>query len=177
MKSGIALRHNSKIGGLVGPGVHLPDLSVYQLDRIVEDSPVWGVTVPGLRVTYYRHGPRATAGVYAYRGVEIFVAWGYTDERHCRFHAFRDRDGDWEAPQPGCPRVRAAPGGGLRLRTGNGVRVLPAAQPVLSTAAGTATARRTTARESAVSTSAPANVAAWTTGLTAGTKPITATGT
>ncbi len=111
----------------------MPDLSTYRLHRVVEDSPVWGVTVPGLRVAYYRHGGRATAGLYAYQGVEIFVAWGYLDERHCRFHAFRDPDGDWEPPQPGCPRVRAQPGGELVLRTGNGVRKLPPAQSAVST--------------------------------------------
>ena len=105
--------------------MHVPDLSTYRPHRVVEDSPVWGVTVPGLRVAYYRRGGRATAGLYAYQGVEIFVAWGYLDERHCRFHAFRDADGDWEPPQPGCPRVRAQPGGGLVLRTRNGVRELP----------------------------------------------------
>ena len=125
-----------------------------------------------------RHGGRATAGLYAYQGVEIFVAWGYLDERHCRFHAFRSADGDWEPPQPGCPRVRAQPGGGLRLRTGNGVRELPPGQSVwtaVGSVAGEA-ARRTAASENPVSTSAPRNVAACTTGLTAGTKPITATG-
>ena len=158
--------------------MHVHDLSTYRPHRVVEDSPVWGVTVPGLRVAYYRRGGRATAGLYAYQGVEIFVAWGYLDERHCRFHAFRDADGDWEPPQPGCPRVRAQPGGGLRLRTGNGVRELPPGQSVwtaVDSVAGEA-ARRTAASENPVSTSAPMNVAACTTGLTAGTKPITATG-
>jgi hypothetical protein len=161
---------------LVGPDVHLPDLSAYDLDRIVEDSPVWGVAVPGLRVAYYRRGPREAAGVYTYQGVEIFVAWGYTDERQCRFHAFRDCAGDWEPPQPGCPRVRVQPGGGLLLRTRNGARELRPAQPV---SAGTSTgraSRRTAASENPVRTSALTNVTAWTTGLTAGTKPITATG-
>jgi hypothetical protein len=144
---------------------------VYDLDRVVEDSPVWGVAVPGLRVAYYRRGPRSTAGVYAYQGVEIFVAWGYADERHCRFHAFRDPAGDWEPPQPGCPRVRARQGGGLLLRTRNGVQEI---RPAAGSTPGAE--RRTAAREKPVSTSALTNVTAWTTGLTAGTKPITATG-
>jgi hypothetical protein len=106
--------------------VQLPDLSTYHLDRVVEVSPVWGIAVPGLRVVYSRRGGRAPAGLYTYHGVEVFVAWGYRDERRCRFHAFRGPDGDWEPPQPGCPRVRAQRGGGLVLRTRNGVRELPA---------------------------------------------------
>ena len=150
--------------------MHLPDLSVYDLDRVVEDSPVWGVAVPGLRVAYYRRGPRSTAGVYAYQGVEIFVAWGYVDERHCRFHAFRDPAGDWEPPQPGCPRVRARQGGGLLLRTGNGLRELQPTEPegpappdhsVAATAGSPArAARRTTVRDRPVSASALTNVTA-----------------
>ena len=36
-------------------------------------------------------------GRYSYQDVEIFVAWGYRDERHCRFHAFWDC-GDWGHP-------------------------------------------------------------------------------
>jgi hypothetical protein len=141
--------------------VYLPDLSVYDLDRVVEDSPVWGVAVPGLRVTYYRRGPRSTAGVYAYQGVEIFVAWGYADERHCRFHAFRDPGGDWEPPQPGCPRVRARQGGGLLLRTRNGLReVLPDQSAGAVAGSPARAARRTTVRDRPVSASALTNVTA-----------------
>jgi hypothetical protein len=140
--------------------VHLPDLSVYDLDRVIEDSPVWGVAVPGLRVAYYRRGPRSTAGVYAYQGVEIFVAWGFADERHCRFHAFRDPAGDWEPPQPGCPRVRARQGGGLLLRTRNGLRELPD-QSAGAVAGSTArVARRTTVSDRPVRASALTNVTA-----------------
>jgi hypothetical protein len=100
--------------------VNVPDLSTYDLHRVVEDSPVRGVAVPGLRATYYRAG-RHTAGVYTYRGVEIFVAWGYVDEVHCRSHAFRAPDGTWEPARRGCPRVRTTPEG-LLLRTRSGDR-------------------------------------------------------
>jgi hypothetical protein len=113
--------------------VHLPDLSAFELDRIVDDCSVWDVAVPGLRATYYRSvqpDRTLTAGVYAYQGVEVFVAWGYAGERHCRFHAFRDLDGKWERPRPGCPRVRPVQAGdrvtGLLVRTGSGERTVPA---------------------------------------------------
>jgi hypothetical protein len=102
--------------------VNPPDLSGYALHRVVEDSPVRGVVVPGLRATYYRAG-RDTAGVYAYRGVEIFVAWGYVDEAYCRYHAFRAPDGGWEPASRGWPRVGGTPHG-LQLRTRSGERQL-----------------------------------------------------
>jgi hypothetical protein len=105
--------------------VNLPNLATYTLHRTVEDSPVWGVVVPGLRATYYRRGAQ-TAGVYAYAGEEIFVAWGYLGEVHCRFHAFRAPDGSWERARRGCPRVRAT-NGGLLLRTRSGERQLSGA--------------------------------------------------
>jgi len=59
--------------------------------------------------------------------VEIFVAWGYRDERHCRFHAFWDC-GDWGHPS------RAALGyasglAGAWSAYREGDREPPAAQP------------------------------------------------
>jgi hypothetical protein len=123
--------------------MYLPDLSVYDLHRTVGDSPVRGVPVPGLTATYFRRsgpGRTATAGLYAYQGVELFVAWGYAGERHCRFHAFRDLDGGWEQARPGCPRVRAVQAGGqvtgLLLRTRSGERTLPVQSALVAASAG-----------------------------------------
>jgi hypothetical protein len=105
----------------------LPDLSTYQFDRVVHDAPVWDVEVPGLDATFWQreHGRcTATAGLYSYRGVPVFLACGYADERHCRYHTFRTADGRWEQPRAGCPRVRTQRDGptvtGLLLRTRSG---------------------------------------------------------
>jgi len=105
--------------------VNLPDLSAYDLERVVEDAPVRGVAVPGLRATYYRRGEE-TAGLYAFHDSEIFVAWGRVGEAHCRYHAFRAPDGRWEPASRGCPRVRTT-GSGLLLRTRSGERHLDGA--------------------------------------------------
>jgi hypothetical protein len=164
---------------------NLPDLADYHLHRVVEDAPVWGVEVPGLRASYWRRdqqdGRTATAGLFSYQGVPVFLAWGYTDERHCRFHAFRTPDGRWEQPRSGCPRVRAERDGGtvtgLLLRTRSGPHTL-AVQPAsvaVSTSAVRAD-RRTAAMATPVNVSAVTNSTACSTGLMIGTNPITATG-
>jgi hypothetical protein len=118
--------------------VNLPDLSDYDLHHLVEDTSILGVRVPGLRSTFFRRidGNRvAAAGVYTYHGVELYVTWGYADERRCRGHAFRSPDGHWLAAIPGCPaiRVREEDGQvtGLILATATGERLVP--DPRLST--------------------------------------------
>ena len=81
----------------------------------VDDADLDGVTVPGLRAEFLRRpdGTRvATVGRYSHAGRELFMAWGYVGEDHCRYYAVRGVDGDWEAAQAGCPRVRV-----LRDRT------------------------------------------------------------
>jgi hypothetical protein len=110
----------------------VPDLSDYEFARTVADSPVWGVPVPGLLASFFRRtldDRVSTVGLYAYQGAPVFIAWGYADERHCRFHAFRAPGGEWEQPRSGCPRVRAMRDGervtGLLLRTRGGDRLLP----------------------------------------------------
>jgi hypothetical protein len=88
---------------------------------------VWGVAVPGLRAVFYRGADGTdTAGVYAYAGSEVFMAWGRTGRRHCDWHSFRTHDGAWELPRRGCPRVRAilrsGRVAGLLMRTKGGER-------------------------------------------------------
>lgn len=102
--------------------VGVPDLRDYRVHREAADAVVEGVAVPGLHGTYYsRSGTSAasarvaTAGVYRFDGVELFMAWGYADEAHCRWTAYRRPDGSWTAPRRGCPRVRLTPDG-LHLR-------------------------------------------------------------
>jgi hypothetical protein len=89
--------------------VEVPDITQYRLHRTVDDVPVWGVAVPGLCARFLRHRDEdgRTAGIYAYGGRDVFVAWGRAPVRHCDWHAFVDPGGRWEAPRRGCPRVRA----------------------------------------------------------------------
>jgi hypothetical protein len=116
--------------------VEVPDITQYRLHRTVDDVPVWGVAVPGLCARFLRHRDEdgRTAGIYAYGGRDVFVAWGRAPVRHCDWHAFVDPGGRWEAARRGCPRVRAVREGdrvtGLLLRTRSGNRLLTGAQPV-----------------------------------------------
>jgi hypothetical protein len=74
---------------------------------------VKGVAIPGLRASFYRRvGARIeTVGVYGCDAGELFVAWGYVDERHCRY-------GDVNLRWPHCdsliwPRLRGNLAGGV----------------------------------------------------------------
>lgn len=89
-----------------------PDLALYTPHRQVRDAVLEGVTVAGLQGAYYHRadGSRvATVGVYHHDGIELFWAWGYADEAHCSWHAYRWPDGEWSAPRRGCPRVLFEP--------------------------------------------------------------------
>ena len=86
-----------------------PDLSQYEPHTAVDDIDLEGVVVPGLRGEFLRRpiGDQvATVGRYSYAGRELFMAWGYVGEEHCRYFSVRGVDGAWEPPQAGCPRVR-----------------------------------------------------------------------
>ncbi|WP_091557209.1 hypothetical protein [Micromonospora pattaloongensis] len=79
-----------------------------------------GVVVPGLSAAFHRRaagGRIRTVGVYRYAGVELFMAWGYVGEPHCRFTAVRRPDNSWGPARPGCPPV-------VRLRDGGRVTAL-----------------------------------------------------
>ncbi|GAA2391460.1 hypothetical protein Cme02nite_13440 [Catellatospora methionotrophica] len=87
----------------------LPRLAEYTPHRIAADVDLEGHVVPGLTGEFFRKpedGRTATVGLYRYLGSELFMAWGYVDEEHCRWTAYRRTDGDWGAPHPGCPQVR-----------------------------------------------------------------------
>ena len=166
----------------------LPDLAGHRRYRVVEDAPVWGVAVPGLRAVYWRRdhdGRTATVGVFTFQQLPVFMAWGYADEQRCRYHSFRTQDGGWEQPRPGCPRIRAIQHDGtvtgLQLRTREATRVLPVHPPAsvpvsAATVASAPAERRTAANENPVNVNAVTNNTACSTGLTIGTNPITATG-
>jgi hypothetical protein len=83
-----------------------------------------GTVIPGLRASFYRraNGERTeTIGLYRSSGRDLFVAWGYVGEPHCRYNAVhRDpddpaqdadavevenlgHDGAWYATRRGCP--------------------------------------------------------------------------
>lgn len=65
-----------------------------------------GVVIPGLRATFYRRrvGTRTqTIGSYTLDARELFVAWGYADEPHCRFNAVHRHNGGWHPTRRGCP--------------------------------------------------------------------------
>lgn len=110
----------------------LPDLSEYRLHKVIDNVDLDGVVVPGLRGSFHRRatGSRVrTVGVYSYAGAELFMAWGYVGEVHCRFSALRRPDGTWGPPRPGCPPVRRVHDGGRVTALTLGEHVLPA-EPV-----------------------------------------------
>jgi hypothetical protein len=112
----------------------LPDLSEYRLHKVIDDVDLDGIVVPGLRGTFHRRPEGAvtsTVGLYSYAGVELFMAWGYVGEVHCRYTALRGPDGSWGPPLRGCPPVSKVCDGGRVTALTLGGYVLPAA-PVTS---------------------------------------------
>lgn len=108
--------------------MYLPDLSAFSPHRVVVDADLDGVIVPGLRADFHRRPGAAgieSVGVYRYAGREIFMAWGYVGEEHCRWTALRGADGGWGEPAPGCPPVRACWDGGRVTALTVGDHVLP----------------------------------------------------
>jgi hypothetical protein len=108
--------------------MQLPDLSGYQLRRTIDDIDLAGVTVPGLRGSFFRRpcGVRVrSAGVYEYGGTTLFMAWGYVGEEHCRFTALCRDDGSWEPARPGCPEVSVRRAGGRVTGLAVGGHLLP----------------------------------------------------
>ncbi|WP_018351051.1 hypothetical protein [Longispora albida] len=105
-------------------------MSEFSWHRTIEDVDFEGVPVPGLRGEFYRR-PAGTGtesvGVYSYAGDEVFLAWGFVGEAHCRYAALRLADGTWDTRR-GCPRIRVLLDDGvvtgLALRTRDGERVL-----------------------------------------------------
>ena len=92
--------------------IPIPDISLYSRHRVADDIDLEGHVVPGLTGVFYEReedGRTATAGVYSYRGIELFQAWGYRDEAHCAWTAYRTIRGDWTKPHEGCPRIRTMP--------------------------------------------------------------------
>jgi hypothetical protein len=84
----------------------LPDLSLFCPYKNIDDVDLDGVVVPGLSAGFHRRaagGRVETVGVYRYAGVEVFMAWGYVGEAHCRFTAFHEGPAGWGAIRPGCP--------------------------------------------------------------------------
>ena len=111
--------------------MRVPDLSQYRPHRVIDDIPIGGVPVPGLRAEFFRRdlGDRvATVGRYRFVGREIFQSWGYAGEPACRFSALRGTNEEWEDARPGCPEVRALSDGdrvlGLALRSARGTWVV-----------------------------------------------------
>ncbi|MGH3713598.1 MAG: hypothetical protein ACRDT4_09100 [Micromonosporaceae bacterium] len=89
---------------------------------MIEDIDFEGAPVPGLRGTFYRR-QNESVGVYSFAGRELFMAWGYVGEDHCRFTAVRRTDGSWAAPRSGCPQVKVLRAGD-DATTVTGVEVL-----------------------------------------------------
>ena len=90
--------------------MRLPDLSRFTVHKALDDVDLDGVAMPGLSVTFHRRPTRsrvATVGVYRFAGLEVFMAWGYVGEAHCRFTSYADGRGGWGAPRRGCPSVDA----------------------------------------------------------------------
>ncbi len=93
----------------------------------MHDIDLEGLAVPGLTGEFFEReegGRTATAGRYSLRGHELFLAWGYRDEAHCAWTAYRHGAG-WTTPHRGCPRQREvdkaiARPGAQSARTGSG---------------------------------------------------------
>ncbi|MEV0453883.1 hypothetical protein [Catellatospora methionotrophica] len=95
-----------------------------------------GEQVQGLRAQFYHRdesGRTASAGRYWLADRQLLMAWGYTDEVHCRFHAVCDEAGRWGEPVAGCPRVELLREGGavvgLLVADGRGAWIGGTAQP------------------------------------------------
>jgi hypothetical protein len=108
--------------------VKAPNLAQFRPYSVIEDIDLDGVVVPGLRAEFLRRevgGRTAMVGRYSYSGRDVFQAWGYLDEEHCRYFAVYGVDGRLEAAQAGCPRVRVLSDGsavaGLALHSASGV--------------------------------------------------------
>lgn len=100
----------------------LPDLTAYVPHRTAENADFEGTVVPGLRAEFYRRpeGDRiATVGRYSYEGRAVLMAWGFVDEKHCRWHAVHDPVHGWQAVVDGCPDVRIEPDK-VEIRTPDG---------------------------------------------------------
>ncbi|MFI5493913.1 hypothetical protein [Actinoplanes sp. NPDC051859] len=119
----------------------MPELDFYTPHRTVTDAAFEGVTVPGLRADYFHRadGDRvASAGRYSMGGRDLLLAWGFTDEEHCRWSAVRDPAGFWHPETAGCPVVRVLRAGaapddpvsGLAVRTPSGEWVTAGRPPV-----------------------------------------------
>ncbi|GIE76841.1 hypothetical protein Aph02nite_27910 [Actinoplanes philippinensis] len=101
-------------------------MTTYAPHRSALDAEFEGTIVPGLRADFYRRadGDRiASVGRYSYRGRDVLMAWGYTDEKHCRQHAVRSVHG-WSAVADGCPDVRLD-GDSFEVRTPDGEWLRP----------------------------------------------------
>lgn len=109
----------------------LPDLATYVPHRTITNAAFEGVCVPGLRAEFFHRteGDRvASAGRYSIGGRDLLLAWGWTDEAHCRFSSVRDPDGFWHPETEGCPVVEILRDGedpdaavtGLAIRTPSG---------------------------------------------------------
>jgi hypothetical protein len=117
--------------------VKAPNLAYFRPYAVVDDIDLDGVVVPGLRAEFLRReaGCRTVmVSRYSYSGRDVFQAWGYQDEEHCRYFAVYGVDGRLEAAQAGCPRVRVLSDGssiaGLALHSASGVWLIatPAAE-------------------------------------------------
>ncbi|GIF14618.1 hypothetical protein [Actinoplanes teichomyceticus] len=102
-------------------------MSEFEPHRSEADAAFEGARVPGLRAEFFRRaegGRIASVGRYCLGAQELFLAWGYVDEEHCRHHAVRDRRGGWHPAAAGCPEVELIRDGevvvGLAVRASTG---------------------------------------------------------
>ena len=84
----------------------LPDLSLFYPYKEIDEVDLDGVVIPGLSAGFHRRaagGRVETVGVYRFAGAEVFMAWGYVGEAHCRSTVFHEGPAGWGAIRPGCP--------------------------------------------------------------------------
>lgn len=117
---------------MIGVDENIPDLTTFRPHKVIDDIDIDGVAVPGLRGAFYRRERPAgleSVGVYSFAEGEVFMAWGYVGEEHCRYTAVRRPDGSWAPPYSGCPKLRVLRSGSDG-RTVTGVEVLTASPPL-----------------------------------------------
>ncbi|MCE9644073.1 hypothetical protein K8Q93_02455 [Candidatus Parcubacteria bacterium] len=85
------------------------DLTGWERYRVTEDFSYEGVPIPGLRQEAYQRlidGVLVSIGVFHYRGVPAYIAWGEKAAYHCGFHAPLSPEAIVFDTRISCPEVK-----------------------------------------------------------------------
>ncbi len=84
------------------------DLSLWTFHHAKETYQYNGVVIPDLKQEVYRrflNTEELSVGVFTYRGVYAYIAWGPLREVHCAYHAKLNEFGNIHNVIEGCPVV------------------------------------------------------------------------